>query len=447
MDHENKHRKANDKTQESNFQEKVFALADEVLRIIKELHQEHKELVNSKLLAEKMFDKESIKEILFDHGLEGIDRENRVDPLKEAVDDVLNKLAELVPDSMMKDFADMRSQDVNKSVYADSAEKLNLAVKILKKYVNSISGRVTEHEDLLQKIANYLSEMEKYLTNELSSVQGKFKEDRTVEKSISSDISEIKKSFDISNDINAIKRMIFGKLENITNSIEKKKEQDILRLKETERTLEIMSTKMNDIVYEADAIKKRSLEAELDSIHDNLTQICNRKAYDKKIEETLANFNRYSSISSLLVFDIDYFKKINDNFGHHIGDLTLKKVAQIFKKKLRKTDFIARYGGEEFVCILPHTLQKEARKVAEEIRSFIEGANFTFKGNKVPVTISAGISTLRQGDDALSIFERADIALYMSKNSGRNLVSTEDDVERAGKSFSDSLIDNDIDND
>ena len=229
--------------------------------------------------------------------------------------------------------------------------------------------------------------------------------------------------------------------------MEEKKKQDLLRLKETEKSLAEMSSKMIVVKNEAEAMRKRSQEVELESLCDNLTGLYNRKSYDQKIEETLANLARYNVPSSLLICDIDNFKKINDNFGHHIGDLTLKKVSQIFKKKLRKNDFIARYGGDEFLCILPHTMLEEAKKVAEEIQSYIDGASFTFKGKKVPVTISIGVSTFKNGDDALTIFERADVSLYMAKNSGRNLVKTEADVEKAGKTFSDSLIEKDFEND
>ncbi|MEW6602024.1 MAG: GGDEF domain-containing protein, partial [Nitrospirota bacterium] len=183
------------------------------------------------------------------------------------------------------------------------------------------------------------------------------------------------------------------------------------------------------------------------SIHDNLTKIYNRKAYDTKIEETLADMNRYNISSSILLCDIDHVKRINDSFGHYIGDLTLKKVAHIFRNKLRKNDFVARYGGEEFICILPHTGLEDARKAAEEICSFINNAVFTFKGKEVSITTSIGVSTLRKEDNALSVFERADVALYMAKASGRNLVKTEHDVEKAGETFSNSIIDTDDDND
>lgn len=284
------------------------------------------------------------------------------------------------------------------------------------------------------------------ILKELNQEQGKFKADGDFEKSISLNMNDIKQGVNFSGDIKGIKAIVFRKIEHINKDIEEKKIMDLLRLKEIEKTLANIGQKMIIIKKEADAIRKKTQEAELESLCDDLTGLYNRKSYDRKIEETLAHLARYNVPSSLLVCDIDYFKRVNDNFGHLTGDLTLKEVAEIFKKKLRKNDFIARYGGDEFICILPHTLLEEARKVAEEIRSFIERTSITLEGKEVPVTISIGVSTFRKGDNALTVFERADVSIYMAKNSGRNLVKTEVDVEKAGETFSNTLIDRISDN-
>lgn len=435
----------NNKDHTATFQEKVYVIANEVLGILKELHQEQKNQISSQLIADKMFKKEAVKKILNDHGPERIGKENSADQLKENIDKILDKLSEITSFYMAEGLSVLKNRQ-SKTIPEGSIDWLDPGIESVKEYIASISSRVNELEDLLQKTTDYLSETEEQLLRELSSAQGKFKEDRDFEKSISSNMNDMKYSVNVSGDITNIKAIVFSKLENINKNMEKKKKQDLLRLQETEKTLAEMSRKMIDIKNEAEAMKKRSREAEIESLCDNLTGLYNRKSYDQKIDETLANLARYNIPSSLLVCDIDYFKKVNDNFGHHIGDLTLKKVAQIFKKKLRKNDFIARYGGDEFLCILPHTMLENARKAAEEIRSFIDRTNFTFKGKEVPVTISIGVSTFKKGDNALTVFERADVSLYMAKNTGRNLVKTEADVEKAGKTFSDALIDINSDN-
>jgi diguanylate cyclase len=129
-----------------------------------------------------------------------------------------------------------------------------------------------------------------------------------------------------------------------------------------------------------------------------------------------------------MVCDIDFFKKINDTYGHKVGDLALKKLASLLQERLRVNDIITRYGGEEFAIILPHTGLEGAQKAAEGIRSYIDKATFSYKGKTIPLTISVGVSKFIKGDDKNSVFERADRALYLAKNSGRNAVRSELDA-------------------
>ena len=128
---------------------------------------------------------------------------------------------------------------------------------------------------------------------------------------------------------------------------------------------------------------------------------------------------------SLIVFDLDHFKKINDQYGHSAGDFVLKKVCQIIMTKLvRSEDFFARYGGEEFVILLIKSPLQSSIEIAERIRSTIENADFTFEGKQVPVRVSAGVATrLPQETEWENFFARADAALYLSKQGGRNRVT------------------------
>lgn len=413
--------------QESLFEEKVQLLADEVLIIMKELHQEHRSLINSKLIAKRMFSKESVKKLLDELAQNGDNGDSGTDKAKQSVDDMLNRFSELLPFSMKEHL-----HNLNKKYSPSSSEDvLNNTDTIIKNLFDTIASRVNDLENILQKITHFLFEMDVYLKNEISLVDGSYQESITLKHSIFSDTRAIKESFDVSGDIGTIKKVVFSKIANITKSIEYKRDQEMFRLKETKKTLEGMSDKMSNIVYEAENIKKRSLEAEFESLLDNLTKLFNRKAFDNKVKETLANLDRYNVSSSLLVCDLDNFKQINDNYGHHPGDLTLKKVAQIFYEKLRKSDFVARYGGEEFVCILPHTSLLEAKEISEHMRAIIERTSFTYKDKIIDLTISIGVSTFKKEDNASTVFERADAALYLAKKSGRNLVKTENDIEQS----------------
>jgi diguanylate cyclase len=225
-----------------------------------------------------------------------------------------------------------------------------------------------------------------------------------------------------------LKMAVMNKIETINKNIGEKRKQDMSRLRDTEKTLDAMGKRIDNIKNEADAIKKKAKEIELESLHDNLTGLYNRKAYDKKIIETLADLKRYYTPASLIICDIDNFKIINDNFGHKVGDLALKKISTLFSEKLRVNDFIARYGGEEFAIILPHTALEDARKAGEGVRAYIDDSVFSYKKENIALKISAGISSFRADDNVHTVFERADKALYLSKNSGKNTVRTEDDI-------------------
>ncbi len=125
---------------------------------------------------------------------------------------------------------------------------------------------------------------------------------------------------------------------------------------------------------------------------------------------------------SLIIFDLDHFKSINDNHGHATGDYVIKTTAEIIRKNsLRENDIFARYGGEEFVILLPKTTIKQAFEIAERMRIVIEKNNFTYEKNNINVTISIGISDYRQGViNGEELLKRADIAVYKSKDKGRN---------------------------
>ncbi|NNK85112.1 MAG: GGDEF domain-containing protein, partial [Desulfobacterales bacterium] len=129
---------------------------------------------------------------------------------------------------------------------------------------------------------------------------------------------------------------------------------------------------------------------------------------------------------------IDYFKKFNDQYGHQVGDEVLRIFGEQLKENLKGKDFPARYGGEEFVILLPNTKLDNANVVAEQIRENISNKELKIKetGKKLDsITISVGVSEIRQGDTAISAVERADAALYLAKNSGRNNVKSEIDLE------------------
>ena len=133
---------------------------------------------------------------------------------------------------------------------------------------------------------------------------------------------------------------------------------------------------------------------------------------------------RYNSSFSLIIIDIDFFKRFNDTFGHQSGDAVLRQVAQTLKRNVRTTDIVCRYGGEEMSIILPNTPKEEAFSTAQKICDRVANKKFRlFNGKETNVTISLGVSTFpADGESAVDIIEAADKRLYNAKNNGRNQV-------------------------
>lgn len=156
------------------------------------------------------------------------------------------------------------------------------------------------------------------------------------------------------------------------------------------------------------------------SVTDKLTGLKNRRFFQEKLEEQLAIFDETAQLFSLLILDIDHFKKVNDTYGHQVGDEVLAQLAQILNAHARQDDVVARYGGEEFVIILPETDVDTSRRIAEQIRRVVEQAQW----QTGKVTISIGIATVTEEDTDATILKKADQALYISKENGRNRVST-----------------------
>jgi len=194
-------------------------------------------------------------------------------------------------------------------------------------------------------------------------------------------------------------------LQNKTDSQMNKMEAEIATMKQHTKDLEA-------------ALEKSTLQSRTDP----LTKLPNRLAYNHHFAIEFSRWERTQSPLSLLIWDIDLFKLVNDNYGHKAGDKTLIIIASLLQKYCRQTDFVSRFGGEGFSMLLSNSDKKASFIFAEKIRKIIEKASFTHAGKEIRITISCGIADLQQGDTHENLFERADKALYQAKDTGRNKV-------------------------
>ncbi|MDD3342092.1 MAG: sensor domain-containing diguanylate cyclase [Sulfurospirillaceae bacterium] len=176
---------------------------------------------------------------------------------------------------------------------------------------------------------------------------------------------------------------------------------------------------IHDITQEKIKLDTLKIEAQT----DYLTGALNRNTFEQELDRLLIDYTRFSTDVCVMMLDVDYFKKINDTFGHFIGDFVLKKIAHTLKTQVRKSDFVFRYGGEEFAIVLPNITLENAIAIAQKIRQLIEDQQFKVDDKNVSVTISIGLSLFQKEDQSINkVVIRADEALYRAKRNGRNRV-------------------------
>lgn len=158
------------------------------------------------------------------------------------------------------------------------------------------------------------------------------------------------------------------------------------------------------------------------ALKDSLTGIGNRVAMQQTLQRDIDTAQRHEQALSVLMIDIDYFKYVNDTYGHSAGDTVLEKVAQHIQKQLRTTDAMFRYGGEEFLAVMPNTCSQHASLVAERLRDSLVNLKITHEDHVITITASIGCATLRIEDTQQTLLQRADVALYAAKKNGRNQV-------------------------
>jgi len=159
------------------------------------------------------------------------------------------------------------------------------------------------------------------------------------------------------------------------------------------------------------------------TIMDGLTQINNKRYFLEYLEREMGRCHRYNRSLSLIMFDIDHFKKINDTNGHLAGDYVLRELATVVRQRIRREECFARYGGEEFSIVMPEAGPENARRFAEKVRKMVEDHGFNFEGKEIPVTISIGVADMvADMTEPMQFIKVADANLYKAKKNGRNQV-------------------------
>lgn len=278
-----------------------------------------------------------------------------------------------------------------------------------------------------QDIDKFLSHITEQLATLDISVMGastaaqKSAENRTkLDQSVSEQMEELKLSSSNATKLEPLKGIISNRLASIAKEIQEHTQKEAIQRQKTQQQLDDLANKIKEMESESTELKSKLKIANNQALRDPLTGLPNRNAYNERLEIELARWKRYHSPLSLIVWDIDHFKTINDSYGHKAGDKVLLLIAKQLSDHSRATDFISRFGGEEFTMLLPNTDTQAALVLANQLRQTIEKTGFNASGASVAITISCGLTEFILNDTDETAFERADQALYLAKEQGRN---------------------------
>jgi diguanylate cyclase len=223
-------------------------------------------------------------------------------------------------------------------------------------------------------------------------------------------------------DLDDLKGVLENHLEGLLGTMDRHQKQRDEREQEVATRLHSLAERVAHMEQEAQGYREHLEEQRQKALIDPLTGLPNRAAWSERLDHEIGQWQQHGNTLLLAMLDLDHFKSINDNYGHLAGDKVLKIIANVLRKRLRGTDFIARFGGEEFVLLMPGTVPAVGAKLLETLRAAIEACPFHFKGERVTITISMGLTALKPGEHSDMALKRADQALYRAKNAGRNRV-------------------------
>lgn len=223
-------------------------------------------------------------------------------------------------------------------------------------------------------------------------------------------------------DIDGLKQVLESRLEGLLASMEQHRLQREAREQEIAARLHGLGERVTSMEREALDYRDKLEQQRHKALLDPLTGLPNRAAWNERLALEHGRLQQTGTGLLLAILDLDHFKSINDTYGHQAGDKVLKIIANVLRKGLRGDDFIARFGGEEFALLMPGSDLSGGSRLLERLRAAVEQCPFHFKGERVTVTMSAGVAVFKSGENASQVLKRADQALYRAKETGRNQI-------------------------
>ncbi|MGB1192578.1 MAG: GGDEF domain-containing protein, partial [Pseudomonadales bacterium] len=297
---------------------------------------------------------------------------------------------------------------------AELLEQLSIVV------IATLDNDQREFELFLQSLNDQLSSLCDGVTGVSDITKNILGGSDAFDKAVRQDIELFANGIDSASSLDTLKDSVKSHLSLVFSQLDQFKLERLELQLEYESELDALKGQIQSLEREAARAHAEVEVQQRRSERDALTKLPNREAYERRIAIELERARRYGSKFCLVVADVDYFKQVNDQFGHLAGDKVLRVLAKTMRHRLRLADFIARYGGEEFVILLPETDEKAALALMDQICLQIRDCPFHFKSEPLKITVSLGIAQVAEDDDARTLFARADKAMYEAKQQGRD---------------------------
>lgn len=337
--------------------------------------------------------------------------------------DLINTLKETLDSTYTQKLNQIAASIQSSESFDEIATLRDSLFSFLQQYIYNVGADREKITAFVKEIVKRIIQIEAGITNTYEHTHSTVQSNEEFGNLLNREIGELRNSVDVSEHLEDLKNHVSQTLSSIEVALKEKSAKDKAVKAISEKNRSEFKSGFSKLKKELDQAIKHSKDLETKLNQDPLTKVYNRRAYIKRINSEMDRFLRYQTTFSILVIDIDFFKKVNDTYGHAIGDKCLQEITRRTLPVLRKNDMLARYGGEEFVVVMPETQSRGAVVVAEKIRRNIEKIEFIYKTDTIKMTVSIGVSEIKDGDKSHeAIFERADAALYKAKSEGRNRV-------------------------
>ncbi len=297
---------------------------------------------------------------------------------------------------------------------------LDKSFKLLLKIKQHNQSEQQDIDKFLSHITEQLAVLDVSIMGASTAAQQSAENRNKLDQSVSEQMEQLQLSSSNATKLEPLKGIINSRLASIAKEIQEHSQKEAIQRQKTQQQLDDLVNKIKEMESESSELKSKLKIANTQALRDTLTGLPNRHAYNERLETELARWKRYRTPLSIIIWDIDHFKNINDSYGHKAGDKVLLLIAKQLSDHSRATDFISRFGGEEFTMLLPNTDGPSALILANQLRQTIEKTGFNASGSSVTITISCGVTQFVLDDTDETAFERADQALYQAKQEGRN---------------------------